>query len=298
MPGHTRSIYSRRQRLGPTRFDNPLADFLDRLPDYFNQYQQMELARDRQRLADKRYNDQQDRQKMLDQQREEDREYRREIDFINAVPESQRGSAMAKSSIENISRAGDAILESQNKFNEMLYPLDTESSEYEEKLKGALQSPNLTINQKKMVNQQLNKIQSKRNFTNARTLIDNLQDGPDKIALGIRLDSGDLDGVLKEINKRESKKKEELSPPEQFTQQLFSQPNQIDKIIESIDQDLNSGLRKRKNLPPLTPDQIKQRIELRRNLVNSRFDLIQPLIQGFAPPESTIVQDKFLKNFD
>mgnify|MGYP003108537561 FL=1 len=298
MPGHTRSIYSRRQRLGPTRFDNPLADFLDRLPDYFNQYQQMELARDRQRLADKRYNDQQDRQKMLDQQREEDREYRREIDFINAVPESQRGAAMAKSSIENISRAGDAILESQNKFNEMLYPLDTESSEYEEKLKGALQSPNLTINQKKMVNQQLNKIQSKRNFTNARTLIDNLQDSPDKIALGIRLDSGDLDGVLKEINKRESKKKEELSPPEQFTQQLISQPNQIDKIIESIDQDLNSGLRKRKNLPPLTPDQIKQRIELRRNLVNSRFDLIQPLIQGFAPPESTIVQDKFLPDFD
>ena len=298
MPGHTRSIYSRDQRLGPTRFDNPLADFLDRLPDYFNQYQQMELARDRQRLADKRYNDQQDRQKMLDQQREEDREYRREIDFINAVPESQRGAAMAKSSIENISRAGDAILESQNKFNEMLYPLDTESSEYEEKLKGALQSPNLTVNQKKMVNQQLNKIQSKRNFTNARTLIDNLQDGPDKIALGIRLDSGDLDGVLKEINKRESKKKEELSPSKQFTKQLISQPNQIENIIESIDQDLNSGLRKRKNLPPLTPDQIKQRVELRRNLVNSRFDLIQPLIQGFATPESTIVQDKFLPNFD
>jgi glutaredoxin len=258
----------------------------------------MELARDRQRLADKRYNDQQDRQKMLDQQREEDREYRREIDFINAVPESQRGAAMAKSSIENISRAGDAILESQNKFNEMLYPLDTESSEYEEKLKGALQSPNLTVNQKKMVNQQLNKIQSKRNFTNARTLIDNLQDGPDKIALGIRLDSGDLDGVLKEINKRESKKKEELSPAEQFTNQLISQPNQIDKIILSIEDELRPELRKRKGLPPLTPDQIKQRVELRRNLVNSRFDLIQPLIQGFAPPESTIVQDKFLKNFD
>jgi hypothetical protein len=41
--------------------------------------------------------------------------------------------------------------------------------------------------------------------------------------------------------------------------------------------------------------------------VNSRFDLIQPLIQGFAPPESSIVappesaiveDDKFLPNFD
>jgi len=88
-----------------------------------------------------------------------------------------------------------------------------------------------------------------------------------------------------------------MSPAEQFTKQLISQPNQIENIIESIDQDLNSGLRMRKNLPPLTPDQIKQRIELRRNLVNSRFDLIQPLIQGFAPPESTIVEDKFLPNF-
>ena len=63
MPGHTRSIYSRRQRLGPARFDNPLADFLDRLPDYFNDYQRNQLALERQKLADKRY--------------EEDRDYRR-----------------------------------------------------------------------------------------------------------------------------------------------------------------------------------------------------------------------------
>tara|TARA_A100001515_G_scaffold81796_2_gene64931 strand:- start:693 stop:2387 length:1695 start_codon:yes stop_codon:yes gene_type:complete len=59
MPGHTRSIYSRRQRLGPTRFDNPLADFLDRLPDYFNDYQRNQLALERQQLADKRYEDSQ-----------------------------------------------------------------------------------------------------------------------------------------------------------------------------------------------------------------------------------------------
>jgi len=59
MPGHTRSIYSRRQRLGPARFDNPLADFLDRLPDYFNDYQRNQLALERQQLADKRYEDSQ-----------------------------------------------------------------------------------------------------------------------------------------------------------------------------------------------------------------------------------------------
>ena len=66
MPGHTRSIYSRRQRLGPTRFDNPLADFLDRLPDYFNDYQRNQLALERQQLADKRYEDSQERQVMID----------------------------------------------------------------------------------------------------------------------------------------------------------------------------------------------------------------------------------------
>ena len=63
MPGHTRSIYSRRQRLGPARFDNPLADFLDALPGYVNQFQQNQLALGKQQLAEKRY--------------EEDRDYRR-----------------------------------------------------------------------------------------------------------------------------------------------------------------------------------------------------------------------------
>ena len=67
MPGHTRSIYSRRQRLGPARFDNPLADFLDRLPDYFNDYQRNQLALERQQLADKRY---EDSQELARQQRE------------------------------------------------------------------------------------------------------------------------------------------------------------------------------------------------------------------------------------
>jgi len=69
MPGHTRSIYSRRQRLGPARFDNPLADFLDRLPDYFNDYQRNQLALERQQLADKRY---EDSQELARQQREEE----------------------------------------------------------------------------------------------------------------------------------------------------------------------------------------------------------------------------------
>mgnify|MGYP003119328823 FL=1 len=38
-------------------YETPLADFLDALPQYINQYQQNQLALQRQELADKRYED-------------------------------------------------------------------------------------------------------------------------------------------------------------------------------------------------------------------------------------------------
>ena len=61
-----RSIFSRRQSLAPGSYDNPLADFLDALPDYFNQYQQNQLQIQRQNLADKRYEDSVKRQQERD----------------------------------------------------------------------------------------------------------------------------------------------------------------------------------------------------------------------------------------
>ena len=84
MPGHTRSIYSRRQRLGPARFDNPLADFLDRLPDYFNDYQRNQLALERQQLADKRYEDSKEiaRQQRVEEQERYDKQQERLDDKI------------------------------------------------------------------------------------------------------------------------------------------------------------------------------------------------------------------------
>ena len=66
MPGHTRTIYSRRQRMAPGQYDTPLADFLDRLPDYFNQYQQNQLAIGRQQLQEQRYQDSVERQDRID----------------------------------------------------------------------------------------------------------------------------------------------------------------------------------------------------------------------------------------
>ena len=73
MANGIRSIYSRRQRMAPGQYDTPLADFLDNLPGYFNQYQQNQLALERQKLADKRYEDAQEIAK--EQREEEQRRY-------------------------------------------------------------------------------------------------------------------------------------------------------------------------------------------------------------------------------
>ena len=84
MPGHTRSIYSRRQRMAPGQYDNPLADFLDRLPDYFNDYQRNQLALERQQLADKRYEDSKEiaRQQRVEEQTRYDTQQQRLDDKI------------------------------------------------------------------------------------------------------------------------------------------------------------------------------------------------------------------------
>lgn len=66
MANGRRSIFSRRQSLAPGSYDNPLADFLNALPDYFNQYQQNQLQIQRQNLADRRYEDSVKRQQERD----------------------------------------------------------------------------------------------------------------------------------------------------------------------------------------------------------------------------------------
>ena len=64
MANGVKSIYSRRQRMAPGQYETPLADFLDRLPDYVGQYQA-------QKLEEKKYNDALSRQKSLDRRNEE-----------------------------------------------------------------------------------------------------------------------------------------------------------------------------------------------------------------------------------
>jgi len=80
MSNGIRTIYSRGRRMAPGQYETPLADFLDRLPGLVNQYQQNQLAQQRQDLADKRYEDQiryRDRQerRAIERQRIEDLKY-------------------------------------------------------------------------------------------------------------------------------------------------------------------------------------------------------------------------------
>ena len=66
-----RSIYSRRQSMPAGTYETPLADFLDALPQYINQYQQNQLALQRQQLMDTRYEDSVKRQELQDRRAEE-----------------------------------------------------------------------------------------------------------------------------------------------------------------------------------------------------------------------------------
>ena len=59
MANGIKSIYSRRQRMAPGQYETPLADFLDKLPDYISGYQQ-------QKLQEKKYDDALARQTRLD----------------------------------------------------------------------------------------------------------------------------------------------------------------------------------------------------------------------------------------
>tara|TARA_R100000027_G_C2246984_1_gene93477 strand:+ start:102 stop:1775 length:1674 start_codon:yes stop_codon:yes gene_type:complete len=90
-----RSIYSRRQSMPAGTYDNPLADFLDALPQYINQYQQNQLAQkryqdeidyrnERARVADERYNQEQIR---LQQEREYNKNRQIKLDQANVLKE-------------------------------------------------------------------------------------------------------------------------------------------------------------------------------------------------------------------
>ena len=84
-----RSIYSARQS-SPSTYDTSFADFLDSIPQLVGQYQQNQLALEKQRLVNKRYNDSIERQK-------KQTEFKNELDLINLIPDYLRSSVMQTS---------------------------------------------------------------------------------------------------------------------------------------------------------------------------------------------------------
>ena len=91
-----RSIYSRRQAQAPGTYETPLADFLDALPQYVNQYQQNKLQEqkyqddrdyrtERNRIADERYNQEQIR---LQQERDYNKTRQKKLDEAKVLKET------------------------------------------------------------------------------------------------------------------------------------------------------------------------------------------------------------------
>ena len=67
MANGIRTIYSPRQRMAPGQYETPFADFLDRLPDYVNQFQKNQLALGQQQLQAKRYADAQEQRELTNE---------------------------------------------------------------------------------------------------------------------------------------------------------------------------------------------------------------------------------------
>jgi len=202
MPGHTRSIYSRRQRLGPARFDNPLADFLDRLPDYYSQFQRNELALKQQDLMNKRYEDSQKQQA-----------YRNELTLINSLPESARAKAMLSSENEDIQEAGRAVEEESNAFDSMLNPSEVSESDSQQLdyYNNLLNNPSVRNNQAR-INQVKGRIKSVTNNllqSQVQEWYNSNKDNPNaKIIL--QQSQYDPSGAIKNITTLKDPKKREI----------------------------------------------------------------------------------------
>ena len=94
-------------------YDNPLADFLDALPQYINQYQQNQLRM-------KQYED------TIKQ-----REYNNELNLYRLLPDEVRSEAMSKSDNEEISQIGTKAVNNKKAFFEQLNFADVNKSDVE-----------------------------------------------------------------------------------------------------------------------------------------------------------------------
>ncbi len=147
-----RSIYSTRQS-SPSTYDTSFADFLDSIPQLVGQYQQNQLALEKQRLVNKRYNDSIERQK-------KQTEFKNELDLINLIPDYLRSSVMQSSDNSKVRDLGNQISIQDNLIEEALNPKEEKEIDYYSELKN---NPSIANNKTrlKQIDNKIAKIKEK-----------------------------------------------------------------------------------------------------------------------------------------
>lgn len=125
-----RTIYSADQA-SPSTYDTTLADFLDRIPQLVGQYQQNQLQLDRQKLADKRYEDEKKFRDIKYSDQKEQQEFTNELNLIQTVPQGMRSGVMKTSPDPKISALGDEYSEQESAIQDLLNPnIENENLKY------------------------------------------------------------------------------------------------------------------------------------------------------------------------
>tara|TARA_R100001082_G_scaffold110296_1_gene89832 strand:- start:143 stop:1777 length:1635 start_codon:yes stop_codon:yes gene_type:complete len=188
MANGPRTIYSRKQRLAPGQYETPLADFLDRLPELYNRYQQNKLALERQQLAEKRYQDSIARQNRLDaenqqryvaeQKRLDDKVKRDELNRLRSIGRSFINSGDTEQAIKIFEKTGDMDFVSglrskaekeagrEDEFvdiRSMAGRSDTNPFEYRDRLKAFRERYDIRPGDNSSLDSQLFQIESKNN---------------------------------------------------------------------------------------------------------------------------------------
>tara|TARA_A100001391_G_scaffold44130_1_gene25703 strand:- start:5579 stop:6613 length:1035 start_codon:yes stop_codon:yes gene_type:complete len=207
VPGHTRSIYSRRQRLGPARFDNPLADFLDRLPDYFNDYQRNQLALGRQQLAEKKYEDQQERQRSLDEDAKNQRELANDLRIAGILDGEAQIKFLKSSKAPRLSQIASDLEAKQNNFNDFFssIQLNLDDDDVINKLNEESKNTNNLYSEAQVlqIESEKNKRVLSKSKNQAMKIINQMPDGLEKESrmqrLNMASDLSSIDNILKDF---------------------------------------------------------------------------------------------------
>ena len=182
-----RSIYSRRQSMPAGTYETPLADFLDALPQYINQYQQNQLRM-------KQYED-----------TVKQREYNNELNLYRLLPDEVRSEAMSKSDNEEISQIGTKAVNNKKAFLDQLNFTDINKSDVEmlDYYNNLLTSPNVAGNTKRE-NQIKNKIISQQNKIKKESIKQYYDNNPDSKFKDLDLQRAlyEPDEVIKDLNDR------------------------------------------------------------------------------------------------